>query len=142
MKVYCCGFLFSESKFIRQVLLIKKNRPYSQKGLLNGIGGHVEEGESPLGAMIREFQEETGVRISSWKELCILTYDFCCHEEGAIVYFFYDISDAVKCCSSKTDEEVRLIDVESVPHQNTMPNLKWLIPLALDETVRKPVLIY
>ena len=60
MKLYCCGFMFS--KDFSHVLLIEKARPKWQEGKVNGIGGHLESGESPVDAMVREFEEETGLR--------------------------------------------------------------------------------
>lgn len=55
---FVLGFCFDIG--YHNVLLIEKNRPPWQAGKLNGIGGKIEEGESPSGAMVREFQEETG----------------------------------------------------------------------------------
>lgn len=59
MKNYVLGFLFSPD--LESVALILKNRPAFLEGKLNGIGGHVEEDESPMSAVIREFEEETGL---------------------------------------------------------------------------------
>ena len=53
---YEVGFEFTASNDL--VLLIRKNRPEWQKGKLNGIGGHIKVGETPLEAMRREFEEE------------------------------------------------------------------------------------
>lgn len=55
---YVLGIMFSEDE--KKVLTIWKNRPSWQAGKLNGIGGKIEAGESPLEAMHREFIEETG----------------------------------------------------------------------------------
>jgi 8-oxo-dGTP pyrophosphatase MutT (NUDIX family) len=54
---YVVGFLFSEDE--SRVLLVWKNRPAWQDGKLNGVGGKIEAGETPLQAMEREFKEET-----------------------------------------------------------------------------------
>jgi len=54
---YVVGFLFSEDQ--SRVLLVWKNRPAWQNGKLNGVGGKIEAGETPLQAMEREFKEET-----------------------------------------------------------------------------------
>lgn len=60
---YVLGFMFNEDE--SKVLLVHKNRPTWQAGKLNGIGGKIEAGETPLQAMEREFMEETGF-ISKW----------------------------------------------------------------------------
>ena len=56
---YCLGFMFDPA--YERVLLMVKKRPAWQEGLLNGIGGKIESGESCLEAMNREFFEETGL---------------------------------------------------------------------------------
>ena len=56
--LYVLGFMFDEAA--SQVALIKKNKPDWQAGFLNGIGGKIEKGETPIQAMVREFEEETG----------------------------------------------------------------------------------
>lgn len=53
---YVVGFLFEAD--LQRVLLRLKARPAWQRGKLNGIGGKVEEGETPLYAMRREGREE------------------------------------------------------------------------------------
>jgi 8-oxo-dGTP pyrophosphatase MutT (NUDIX family) len=58
MKRYVVGFCFDFNH--ENVLLICKNRPDWQAGRLNGLGGKIEDGESPLTAVGREFAEETG----------------------------------------------------------------------------------
>lgn len=50
---YVCGFLFHDDN----VLLVRKNRPDWQAGLLNGVGGKCEGHETPHFSMVREFQE-------------------------------------------------------------------------------------
>jgi 8-oxo-dGTP pyrophosphatase MutT (NUDIX family) len=66
---YVLGFYFSED--LDKVLLILKNRPPHLANKLNGVGGKLEERETELDAMVREFKEETGVTTldSSWKLL-------------------------------------------------------------------------
>ncbi len=54
---YVLGFCFDFG--YHNVLLIEKQRPTWQMGKLNGIGGKIEEGETPAAAMTREFWEET-----------------------------------------------------------------------------------
>ena len=55
------------------VLLLKRRRPPNQ-GLWNGVGGHVEQGETPLAACLREVREETGYRLETARFAGILTW--------------------------------------------------------------------
>lgn len=70
---YVLGFYLTP----QGVVLIRKSKPEWAKGKLNGIGGHIEEGETPLEAMVREFDEEAGIKSASdeWTELLTLRGD-------------------------------------------------------------------
>jgi 8-oxo-dGTP pyrophosphatase MutT (NUDIX family) len=58
---YVVGFIFNEA--FDRILLVFKNRPAWQSGLLNGVGGKIEaRDKTPLAAMEREFAEETFAR--------------------------------------------------------------------------------
>lgn len=123
-KEYVLGFLFDDTR--RTVALIRKKRPEWQSGLLNGIGGKMEGGEAAAQAMAREFHEETGVYISQfrWRQFACMAGDdwrvFCFVAFGGYVL------------QSPTDEQVETISVAELSAQNCIPNLAWLIPLALD----------
>lgn len=121
---YVAGFLFSEDG--SRVALIRKTKPAWQSGKLNGIGGKVEKGEDALDAMRREFREETGVDQEYWRGFCTLEGD-----SWAVNFFVaFGNVDAVR---TTTEEEVVIVPVNSL--EGTIPNLKWLIPLALDPVV-------
>jgi 8-oxo-dGTP diphosphatase len=57
---YVLGFAFDRHG---AVALVEKKRPIWQRGLWNGVGGHVERKETHLAAMVREFKEETGMDV-------------------------------------------------------------------------------
>jgi len=128
MKYYVNGFMFNEEG--TKVALIRKNRPEWQKGCLNGIGGKINEGENPIQAMNREFEEESGGKGLDWFQYCTL------EGEDWSVYFFStrgDISDL----ETKTDEgDIEIHDVNDIQYQMIIKNLLWLVPMALlKETV-------
>jgi 8-oxo-dGTP diphosphatase len=122
---YCLGFAFDED--FQSVLLIEKQRPEWQKGLLNGIGGKVEINEMPLNAMCREFEEETGFNLdhARWATFGSL------RGKDWIVYLYtttlfdgeYSLIDY-----NKTDEEIILQDIDNLC--TAIPNLSWLVPMA------------
>lgn len=116
------GFLFDSRG--TEVALIRKNRPEWQKGLWNGIGGHIENGESTLKAMEREFWEETGVLIENW------THKIIVHCRGYILYMFYAFSEDIHKVASLTDEIVAVHSISmDIP---VIGNLRWIIPYMLD----------
>jgi 8-oxo-dGTP diphosphatase len=128
---YVVGYLFSEDTL--QVLLIRKNRPTWQAGRLNGVGGHIEPGESPEEAMCREFKEETGERYYRWKHtITLLGPTFK-------VYYFRGRSDAVieKIMGRETyptDELPELHGVGAIPQEELVRSCVWTIPLSNDES--------
>ncbi len=101
MNKYFVGFMFDDNMV--SVCMIMKNRPAWQNGFLNGIGGRINENETPIEAMTREFNEETGVstKAESWVHVCTLRLPY------AEIEFFAGrdslICDAV---TTTTDEEV------------------------------------
>ena len=125
MQLYACGFLFSPDR--SRVLLIRKRRPAWQAGKLNGIGGKVEPGETPYDAMRREFREEAALDIADWHEVLALSGpDWRGH-------FFRSFGD-VDRPRAVTDEQLEVHAVHTLP-ADTIPNLRWMIPLLLDEDV-------
>jgi 8-oxo-dGTP diphosphatase len=131
IQAYVVGFVFDETR--QHVALIRKARPTWQAGLLNGIGGHVEEYDtSAVQAQRREFFEETGVDIPDryWEKYGLLT------GKGYIVDCFRAVTSDVWKVESKTDEEVVVRAVAMLQRENMIHNLSYLIPLALDLSIR------
>lgn len=130
MLKYTVGFLFDEKA--KRIVLIKKNKPYWQKGLYNGVGGKIEPNESPEQCIIREFKEETGVLIKDWRE-----FAFIYREDNFEVYFFIAFDSKLWKCRSITSEKLVILDVKHLHffYHRMIPNLKWIIPLALDKEV-------
>jgi len=119
---YVVGFLFDKTE--TRVLLINKTRPEWQAGKLNGIGGRVEDGETPDEAMRREFVEEVGIDCKSWKYFCTLS-----DERDWQIDFFYSTGD-VWSADTLTDEVPQVCAVHALTSK-VIPNLRWLIPMAL-----------
>lgn len=129
MITYVAGFLFDDTE---NVLLIRKARPDWQRGLLNGIGGHIESGEQPIDAMRREFIEETGIETHiDWMEFCRLSE--LSDDPEFRVHFFcgYRRNDQrLILYSTETDEPIETHVARHLP-QDVIQNLNWLIPMAL-----------
>ena len=123
--IYVAGFLFSKNTNL--VSLIEKQKPDWQKGKWNAIGGKVEPDETIFQAMQREFKEETGVDINDWSSFCLLS------GEDSEVHFFSCFSDEIFNIKTMESERVEYFTIETLQNLNTIYNLKWLIPLALDK---------
>jgi 8-oxo-dGTP diphosphatase len=125
--VYVAGFAFDEPG--DHVLLVEKRRPAWQAGKLNGIGGKVEPGELPVEAMAREFEEETGVATTEgeWREFAVVTTD-----KSRVHMFAVRLPRGrVETAKTTTDERIRVVLTGELHEWTTLPNLAWLVPMAL-----------
>lgn len=136
------GFMFAGGA--SSVLLVCKLRPDWQRGLWNGVGGVMERDETPVQAMMREFQEETNYETTAedWRHFATEVGPF-----GSYAYFFSSTLKSHHRSSwpSHNDAGEKLMwrgvnDV--VCSSMVLGNLHWLVPLALDPRgFRVPVLI-
>jgi 8-oxo-dGTP diphosphatase len=104
------------------VLLIEKNHPEWQKGRLNGIGGKIERGETPLQAMVREFQEEAGATVNSWREFAVMTGD-------RYKLNLFTTRENVEIHPSTDEGIISWYPADNLP-ANTLPNARFLVPMA------------
>lgn len=132
-KIMTVGFLFDSE--MHAVLLVRKTHPEWQKGKWNGIGGHVEPGETPAECMAREFQEETGLLDPlSW-----------CHyhqlEEVGVddvfVHFYWATARNIVLTHlgdrrNDVGEELMVWSSNMAACPQAISNLRWLVPLAVD----------
>jgi 8-oxo-dGTP diphosphatase len=131
MKNYVIGFAFTED--LNKVVLIRKNRPEWQAGKLNGVGGHLEERESWMAAMKREFEEETGVpnEKQHWQLISIMSDD-----EHYRLFVYAAKGDFALEADTKTDENIARYDVKDLlenalgNNPETIFNVPWLILMA------------
>jgi 8-oxo-dGTP pyrophosphatase MutT (NUDIX family) len=124
MRKYVAGFLIKGDS----VLLVRKNRPQWQVGLLNGIGGEIDGEEHPDTAMEREFQEETGRLFTGWQGFASET------GPGYMVYFYrmwiptnYQWSVPL---ANDVGEVLMWYPLDT--KEPAIGNLSWLLPLARD----------
>lgn len=125
VKGMVAGFLFNQ--WTNTVLLIEKQKPDWQAGRLNAVGGKIESGESARAAMKREFYEETGIDAYAWRPFCFLH-----HTEYAWSVQFFMMFGMPEDAVQRERECPVVVEVNNLP-DNVIPNLRWLIPMALDE---------
>ncbi len=137
MKRMVVGFAFTEDW--ESVILIRKLRPEWMKGKLNGVGGHLRDGERAGKAMEREFEEETGVFIHrlAWERVVVMK------GKGWEVTFFRTTLTArdIRYVRSVTDEEVVRVGCKVDGAMGMLPNLSWLIPLCMDHDLVMPIAV-
>jgi 8-oxo-dGTP diphosphatase len=126
MTDYVLGFLFSPD--LSEISLIRKKRPEWQAGKLNGLGGKIHKDEKSDAAMQREFKEEAGLQVTTWKQFARL------QGEGWDVACFAAVADQalVELIHSMTDEGVEVHSVDEVcsGRCGTVGNIPWLVIMA------------
>lgn len=121
---YVVGFVFSEDG--KRVLLIKKTKPAWMNGLLNGIGGKIEKGETASVAMRREAIEEAGLDLE-WRPVFMLqAANKHYNVPDATIYVFRAISD-ITLAEAKTEEQLEIHQAHELP-TNIVSNLAWIVP--------------
>lgn len=106
------GFAISQDG--SRLLLLEKGRPAALKGKWMGVGGHIEAGETPFEAMVREGKEEADLDVVSWERVGVV------ETTNGTIYMhaaFVDIDSAtaltdepIQCFSWKEIEQLPLSD--------------------------------
>ncbi len=135
------GFMFDQGH--EEVLLINKVKPAWMAGTLNGPGGSIEANELPIDAMVREWKEETDIdtKAEDWREFAVIMHP------KIDIYFFRAIVPWKVMSGAKAmpqfdetgrkkhdDELLQLVNVREFIANlapGALPNLRWLIPMAL-----------
>jgi 8-oxo-dGTP diphosphatase len=128
---YVLGLMFDGAR--DHILLARKLRPSPQRGLLNGIGGTVKDGETFLRAMIRECHEETGIHTEArglaWQPVTTL------NGAGYHVEVYALFSQVIFYALQRTDETLQIFSHRTLPGPDLLaPHLRELITLALGES--------
>lgn len=126
MKQYIIGALFRNN--FTEVLLIEKQKPEWQKGLLNFPGGKIEEGERPAECASREFVEEAALNIpvDLWHSIGEI------NGNGYNCYFLTALYDeAMGQAKSMEIEQLHWVYTRDLP-ENTISILYWLVPFAIN----------
>ena len=126
---YVLGFAFTDSG--EKVVLIRKGRPAYQKDRLNGLGGRVNDAETLIDAMTREFEQECGLRVDQQRWIF---YSTMLRDNAEITCYTCDLKTG-EHVDTKTDEEVGIYPVSELYGYPLVPHVDWLVPLARDKSM-------
>lgn len=136
MQEYVLGFALSaDASGPERLILVQKAKPDWQKGRLNGVGGKLNIGEDPVDGMVREYAEETGAQTlpDAWRCFARIEGD------RWVVHVFINNQPSAAADARTTEEELIVVANPHALPETVLWNLRWLIPLALDPSVREPV---
>jgi 8-oxo-dGTP diphosphatase len=113
-----------------QILLIEKKRGLGA-GKINGPGGKIDPGETPLQAAIRETQEELHITPASPRKLGELHFSMSDHAD--ILCHVYR-SDSFLGTPTETDEAVpEWTALDAIPYDRMWEDDRHWLPLLLEE---------
>ncbi len=122
-----------------RILLIHKKRGLGA-GNINGPGGRIEPGESPLEAAIREVQEELCITPGNITGSGKLFFQFI---DGLSIHCTVFRASSHEGEPQETDEAIPLwVDLDCIPYDRMWADDRYWIPLMLAQTPFKGFFVF
>lgn len=112
-----------------RILLQQRGPDWSSfPGCLSTFGGGIEEGETPLQALLRELKEELGAeaKASEVVQLGVITEAVTQYSELIYVYFWQDVEGTITGCyegEAKTYDNLEMV----LTHPKLMDDVRWIL---------------
>lgn len=100
-----------------EVLLLYRNKKDNDlnKGKYIGVGGHIENNESPIEAAIRETKEETGLEVNSLDYRCLVEFHYDDFVEEMHVYTSNDYQGELIDCDEGQLSWQKVHNLDEIP---------------------------
>ena len=109
------------------ILLIRQKRGIGE-GLWNGVGGHIEKGETPIMAAIREFKEEVKAEADDIRHTGILDF-YIPEDDGFSMRVHVFVADTIIGAAKETDEaRPQWWDICDIPYGEMWPDDRIWMP--------------
>jgi len=113
MQRYTLCFIFSED--LREVILIKKNKPVWQSGNYNGVGGKIEPNEESIDGVVREVFEEIDIKLTQATWFKELSGEDALDLDWVVDCYSAVINKEDNPINNKTDEIAKWFRVDKLP---------------------------
>lgn len=115
-----------------KILLAMKKIGFGE-GKYNGVGGKLEEGETPLAAMIRETEEEISVTPTEYEEVGVIEFDeFYKGKKEKVVMHVYTVTKWDGELTESDETKPEWFDIENIPYDRMFPDDTYWLPYILD----------
>lgn len=113
------------------VLLALKKRGFG-KGKYNGIGGKLENGETPDEAMLRECKEEIGVLPTNYEKVGYIFFEeYYKGQKEQIGFHLYIATDWEGTITESDEMKPQWFSIDKIPFDEMLPDDKYWMPLIL-----------
>lgn len=117
-----------------QILLAMKKRGFGT-GKYNGVGGKIEENETPDQAMIRETEEEINVTPTKYEKVGEIEFDeYYKGNKQNLVFHLYLAYEWIGEPSESDEMSPKWFDIEEIPYDSMFPDDKYWLPLIIEGT--------
>ena len=115
-----------------KILLAMKKKGFGE-GKYNGVGGKLEENETPEQAMIRETQEEICVTPIKYEKVGIISFDeFYKGEKVNLLFHLYFVYEWNGEPTESDEMKPEWFDIDNTPYDRMFPDDKYWLPLILE----------
>jgi 8-oxo-dGTP diphosphatase len=114
-----------------KTLLLKKACGRFGEGKWNAPGGKIKAGERPEECVVREVQEETGLRVTSLKDHGKLTFFFGDGKEPDWIVHVFSAQEFEGNVKESEEGKLRWIRLEEIPYDEMWDDDKHWVPLML-----------
>ena len=115
-----------------EILLALKKRGFGE-GKYNGVGGKLEEGETPEMAMLRETQEEILITPTKYEKVAIMDFlEYVKGEKEKLRFHLY-IATEWDGEPQESDEMIpKWFNIKDIPYNQMFPDDKYWLPMILE----------
>lgn len=141
MKNTTLCYIKKDDKYLLLHRTKKKDDPNEGKWI--GVGGHIEEGESPEECLLREVKEETNLTLTSYRYRALITFVSDAYETENMHLFTADAFDG-ELDYSCDEGELEWVSKDKLLNLPMWEGDRKFLPLIIDETTKffKMELIY
>ena len=115
-----------------KILLAMKKRGFGE-GKYNGIGGKIENGETPEEAMIRETKEEINVTPTKYEKIGFLEFDeYYKGKKEKVAFHLYIVNEWIGNPTESEEMNPTWFDIKDIPYDKMFPDDKYWLPFILN----------
>ncbi len=101
-------------------------------GKFNGVGGKLEENETPEDAMLRETKEEIGIIPTKYEKMGVVEFiEFVKGEKTNLKFYLYVATEWEGTPSESEEMKPVWFSIEKIPYENMFSDDKYWMPYIL-----------